>query len=67
MGLAASADEDQLLAVREALEKLAAEHKVEAELVRLRYFVGLANEEAADVLGISPLPRLAQTRNRPGW
>jgi DNA-directed RNA polymerase specialized sigma24 family protein len=30
------------------------EHKVEAELVKLRYFVGLTNDEAAEVLSISP-------------
>ena len=52
--LASATDDDQLLAVNDALDKLAAEHKVEAELVKLRYFVGLTNDEAADVLGISP-------------
>jgi len=52
--LASPADDDQLLAVNEALDKLAAEHKTEAELVKLRYFVGMTNEEAAEVLGISP-------------
>jgi RNA polymerase sigma factor (TIGR02999 family) len=51
--LAAPGDDDQLLAVNEALDKLAAEHKEEAELVKLRYFVGMTNEEAAEVLGIS--------------
>jgi RNA polymerase sigma factor (TIGR02999 family) len=50
---AASDDDDQLLAVNEALDKLAVQSKVEAELVKLRYFVGLTLEEAADVLGIS--------------
>ncbi len=52
--LASPAEDDQLLAVSEALDKLAIEHKVEAELVKLRYFVGLTNDEAAEVLGISP-------------
>jgi RNA polymerase sigma factor (TIGR02999 family) len=52
--LAASADDDQLLAVSDALDKLAVEHKVEAALVKLRYFVGMTNDEAAEVLGISP-------------
>jgi RNA polymerase sigma factor (TIGR02999 family) len=46
--------DDQLLALNEALDKLAAQHKAEAELVKLRYFVGMTNEEAADMLGISP-------------
>jgi RNA polymerase sigma factor (TIGR02999 family) len=51
--LAAPGDDDQLLAVSDALDRLAAQHKEEAELVKLRYFVGMTNEEAADVLGIS--------------
>jgi RNA polymerase sigma factor (TIGR02999 family) len=52
--IAAPQAEDQLLAVNEALDKLAAESKVQADLVKLRYFVGLTNEEAADALGITP-------------
>ena len=51
--LASAIDDEQLLAVNEALDKLAAESKLEAELVKLRYFVGMTLEEAADVLGIS--------------
>jgi RNA polymerase sigma factor (TIGR02999 family) len=51
--IAAPADDEQLLAVHEALDKLAAEDPPKAELVKLRYFVGLSVEEAAEVLGIS--------------
>jgi len=51
--LAAAAEDDQLLAVHEALDKLAAQDKVKAELVKLRYFVGMTIAEAAEVLGIS--------------
>jgi len=51
--LAAQKEEDQLLAVDEALDKLAAHSKSEAELVKLRYFVGMTVEEAAGALGIS--------------
>ena len=50
---AAPAADDQLLAVNEALDKLALEHPVQAELVKLRYFAGLTNEEISEVLGIS--------------
>jgi RNA polymerase sigma factor (sigma-70 family) len=46
-------DDEQLLAVNEALEKLAAQDKLKAELVKLRYFAGLTIEEAAQVLRIS--------------
>jgi RNA polymerase sigma factor (TIGR02999 family) len=49
-----SDNDDQLLAVSEALDKLALEHKTEAELVKLRYFVGMTNDEAAEALAISP-------------
>ena len=51
--VAAPGDDDELLAVNEALDKLAAQNKIEAELVKLRYFVGMTLEEAAEVLGIS--------------
>ncbi len=53
---ASATDDDQLLAVNDALDKLAAQNKLEAELVKLRYFVGMTLEEAADALGISPAP-----------
>jgi len=51
--LASASDDDQLLAVNEALDKLAAQNKPEAELVKLRYFVGMTLEQASEVLGIS--------------
>jgi RNA polymerase sigma factor (TIGR02999 family) len=46
--------DDQLLAVNDALHKLAAQDPTEAELVKLRYFAGLTVEEAATLLDISP-------------
>jgi RNA polymerase sigma factor (TIGR02999 family) len=52
--LAAPQPDDELLALNEALEQLAAEDPVKASLVELRYFAGLTNDQAADVLGISP-------------
>jgi len=53
LDVAGPAAEDQLLAVNEALDKLALEHPVQAELVKLRYFAGMTNEEVAQVMGIS--------------
>jgi len=44
---------DKLLAVNEALEKFAALEPQKAELVKLRFFVGMTTPEAADVLGLS--------------
>ena len=53
MDISAPALDDELLAVNEALEKFAALDNRKAELVKLRYFVGLTFEEAAEVLGIA--------------
>jgi RNA polymerase sigma factor (TIGR02999 family) len=50
---AESVNDDQLLAVHEALDKLAAQDSQKAELVKLRYFAGLTIAEAALTLGIS--------------
>jgi RNA polymerase sigma factor (TIGR02999 family) len=46
------ADED-LLALDEALTKLASLEPDKAEVVKLRYFAGLSLDEAAEALGIS--------------
>jgi len=51
--MASPAVDDQVLAVDEALDKLALEHPVQADVVKLRYFAGLTNEEISEVLGIS--------------
>lgn len=51
-----ASEEDQseyLIAVNEALEKFATIAPQKAELVKLRYFIGLTIEEAADTMGIS--------------
>jgi RNA polymerase sigma factor (TIGR02999 family) len=48
-----SANEEALLLVNEALEKLAAIDPKKAELVKLRYFVGMTFEEASMALGIA--------------
>jgi RNA polymerase sigma factor (TIGR02999 family) len=44
---------EDLLALNEALERFAIDHPDKAELVKLRYFAGLSEEEAAETLGIS--------------
>jgi RNA polymerase sigma factor (TIGR02999 family) len=51
--IASPAPDEQLLALNEALDRFAALEPQQAELVKLRYFVGLKIEEAAEVLGIS--------------
>jgi RNA polymerase sigma factor (TIGR02999 family) len=49
----AQADEDTLLRVSDAMEALAREDAVVAELVKLRFFAGLSVQEAALALGVS--------------
>lgn len=51
--VAVQADEESLLAINEALEKLAVEDPQSAALVNLRFFIGLSYEEAAQTLEIS--------------
>ena|SRR5215472_7821224 len=51
--VAVKADDESLLLVNDALEKLAAEDPQCAELVKLRFFVGMSYEDAAEALGIS--------------
>lgn len=45
---------EQTLLLHEALDRLAAEDPVKAELVKLRFFAGMRIPEAAEILGISP-------------
>ena len=44
---------DDLLAIDEALTRLAAEDAESAQLVKLRFYAGLSVEEAADVMGVA--------------
>ena len=52
-GPVAEARPDELLALDEALERFSAVDPLKAELVKLRYFGGLSEQEAAETLGIS--------------
>jgi RNA polymerase sigma factor (TIGR02999 family) len=52
--VAAPEPDEELLALDEALVKLAARDPVKARLVELRYFGGLTGEQAAAALGVSP-------------
>jgi len=51
--LAGSMEDDQLLALHDALNLLAGHDAQKAELVKLRFFAGLTNAQAAEVLGVS--------------
>jgi RNA polymerase sigma factor (TIGR02999 family) len=50
--VAARADDDTLLLVAEALERLQTEHPEAARFIELRFFTGLSNAEAAQALGL---------------
>jgi RNA polymerase sigma factor (TIGR02999 family) len=52
--VAGPARPERLLALDEALDRLAAASPEAAELVKLRYFAGFSNAEAASALGVSP-------------
>jgi RNA polymerase sigma factor (TIGR02999 family) len=51
--IAAPAEDERLLQVHDALEALALEDPQKAEIVKLRFFVGLGNEEIAALLEVN--------------
>jgi RNA polymerase sigma factor (TIGR02999 family) len=53
LSVAEQADDDDLLALDESLERLALENTDAAEFVKLRFFAGMTNEEAAATLGVA--------------
>jgi RNA polymerase sigma factor (TIGR02999 family) len=67
-GLAASPGRDvDLLALDEALERLAKSDPQRSRIVELRFFGGLSNEESAEVLGISPATIQRQWSGARAW
>ena len=53
-GLAAPQTPETLVALSDALDRLSAVNAQAAELVKLRFFAGLTNEQAAAAVGVSP-------------
>lgn len=51
--LAAPIPEEQLLAIHDIVDKFALSFPRQAEVVKLRYFAGMTNEEVSQLLGIS--------------
>jgi RNA polymerase sigma factor (TIGR02999 family) len=51
--VAAPGADEQILAVHEALDHLAKTHPRQADVVKLRYFAGMTNEETAEALDVS--------------
>jgi RNA polymerase sigma factor (TIGR02999 family) len=59
--------DEELLALDEAMTRLAAEDPLRARLVQLRFYAGLSNEEAAKVLGISSATAKRYWRYARAW
>ena len=53
LDLAVTADDQMLVVVSESLARLNEQDPVGAELIRLRFFVGLSNVDAAALLNLS--------------
>jgi RNA polymerase sigma factor (TIGR02999 family) len=53
IGSAAPEEDNQLLALNDALEKLVLKHPIEGELVKLRYFAGMTIQEVAELMDVS--------------
>jgi len=53
LDLAAAVPDEQLLALNEALERFALTYPVQAQVVKLRYFAGMTNEEVSQLLAIA--------------
>ncbi len=53
MDIAVKADDERLLAIDEALSRLAERDPKAAELVKLRFFAGLTNQDAAKAMGMA--------------
>jgi RNA polymerase sigma factor (TIGR02999 family) len=59
--------DNDLLALDDALTRLAVERPEVAELVKLRFFAGLTMDEAAQALGISPATAYRQWNYARAW
>lgn len=67
LDLAVSTSDEMLLQVDEALEKLAAEDKAKADLVKLRFYAGLSIPDAAQALGLSETTAKRQWAYARAW
>ena len=58
---------DDLIALDEALTRLAQEDESKAEVVKLRYFAGLTVEQTAEIMGVSPTTAKLQWAYARAW
>ena len=55
LDVAAETDDERLIRINELLQQLEQAHPEQAELIKLRFFVGLRITDAAESMGISPM------------
>ena len=65
--LATTTSDERLLAIDEALERLASDEPQAAELVKLRFFAGFSIAEAAEILGLSRTTAYEQWAYARAW
>jgi RNA polymerase sigma factor (TIGR02999 family) len=58
---------EDVIAIDEALERLAAIDPRQSRLIELRFFVGLNVEEVAEVMGLSPITIKREWRSAKAW
>ena len=56
-----------MIAIDEALERLARIDPRQSRLIELRFFAGLNVEEAAEVMGVSPVTIKREWRSAKAW
>lgn len=65
--IAAPAPEEKLLLIDECLDELEGENPIEAQVVKLHYFVGLSLVEIAEVLGVAEVTVRRRHAFAKGW
>lgn len=65
--LATTTTDDRLLAIDEALDRLAQEDPQAAQLVKLRFFAGFSITEAAEIIGVSRTTAYEQWAYARAW
>jgi RNA polymerase sigma factor (TIGR02999 family) len=65
--LASPLPDEDLLALDEALTRLEAQDPLRARLVRLRFYAGLTNDQAAEILGVSASTARRSWRYARAW
>jgi RNA polymerase sigma factor (TIGR02999 family) len=67
LNIVSDAKSSELIALDEALEKLASFDERKARMVELRYFGGLSVEETAEVLGVAPITIARDWKMAKAW